>query len=110
MSDDEGMSDNVSLSSGALLGPESPKNAAIQELLGGIGCLTMKGNDKSADKAAATLGDMGWSIQPSGGAGPAPLPAAGADGDNAVAARRWRGLLPALRSSPSSHCNLPARL
>lgn len=98
---------------GALLGPETPKNAGIRVLLRGTGagCLTMKENDESADKiqeAAGTLQDKGWSIHPqvvlkpscAGRAGAAPLPAAVADGDSALAAHRWG----VLRGSPAVTC------
>lgn len=60
MSDDERMSDNVSLSTGALLEPETPKNTGTRELRGvtGAGCLTMKENDEAADKTQGAAGTL----------------------------------------------------
>lgn len=42
----------------ALLGPETPKNVGIRDLLGGTGagCLTMKEKDESADKTQEASG------------------------------------------------------
>lgn len=78
------------LSTGALLEPETPKNTGSQDMLG------LPDDDEGADKTQEGDGlehPPQVVLKPScaGRAGPAPLPAAGAggdNGDNALSARR----------------------